>query len=757
LEVGTQERDALACYSTERNNNDLLGGNTKHVRGFETGLRKFLLLALLFAFPFAAWGQGATGDGIHKIHVNDAPERPVGMDALAHPEYLPFLYPAGTQTFQSSSYDLTGKNDDGNFHKAFTRYIDSSGEYVIFDAYGPGCLYRQQFNVWIMMDQKTGKFLPGAGSSRIRFYFDDEKTPRIDLTIDEFFSGHHPPFDAPFSFAGDIKDYATEEGKWMSSIGIETGTPLFAVQYYPLPFARRLKVAFVPSSAFKQHMDQDNSSWYQFTYLLYPPGTKVASWTVDPPSSRQVREQWSHIGADPKPTTGNRYTHVSITIPAGKTGTLFDVQGQGAIASIKMHVSPYSSSTFYGLRLHMTWDRANFGNAAPNFELPIGAFFGGGPDDFELSSQIPFKKLANLFYGFNEATETFYSYWPMPFWSSATIEIVNPTTVPVTITADIGVTPKESFAYPQNESGYFHAKETRYRDSGEGLYARAFHEFGAGQIVGTNFYSKDYSEEGDEFTFINGSRTPQIHGDGTEDDHNQGFGGTTYQKPLFGALVDGYRGSYRLLLADPYVFDKEARITFETSNEGFDVGTKTNRTIAQTDVVAYYYLAPNSGVLSQTDTLDVGIPSSELAHNYHIEGQTWAGSLRSAYDGYGKNPEADTFVEEGRAFHGRSAFTVRINPQNDGVLLRRLLSRSGNGVQTAAVYVDGVKVERLWHVVFPSSAPEDQTWVDSDFVIPASLTHGKSKLRIEIRYVGSSKDEINEFHYWVFSYMARRP
>ena len=31
--------------------------------------------------------------------------------------------------------------------------------------------------------------------------------------------------------------------------------------------------------------------------------------------------------------------------------------------------------------------------------------------------------------------------------------------------------------------------------------------------------------DGDEFTYIDGSRTPQIHGDGTEDDHNQGYGG----------------------------------------------------------------------------------------------------------------------------------------------------------------------------------------------------------------------------------------
>jgi hypothetical protein len=39
--------------------------------------------------------------------------------------------------------------------------------------------------------------------------------------------------------------------------------------------------------------------------------------------------------------------------------------------------------------------------------------------------------------------------------------------------------------------------------------------------MGIMMYSKDWAVEGDEFTYVDGSRTPQIHGDGTEDDHNQ--------------------------------------------------------------------------------------------------------------------------------------------------------------------------------------------------------------------------------------------
>ena len=139
--------------------------------------------------------------------------RPVGMEALAHPEYLPFLYQEGTQTLQFASYDLGGGNYDGSYPNAFTKYVDSNGEVVIFDAFGPGSLNRQQINIWQFVKLEPSVnggfrvfYSPGAGESRIRFYFDDEPKPRIDLTIDEFFGGKHTPFDGPFSFTGSFDD-----------------------------------------------------------------------------------------------------------------------------------------------------------------------------------------------------------------------------------------------------------------------------------------------------------------------------------------------------------------------------------------------------------------------------------------------------------------------------------------------------------------------------------------------------------------------
>ena len=649
----------------------------------------------------------------------DAPKRPLGMEALAHPEYLPFFYPRGTQTLQFSSHDPTGDNDDGNFQRAFVKYIDANGEYVMFDAYGPGCLCRQQFNTRWVYDERTKKLvLAGAQNSRVRYYFDGERTPRIDMTVGDFFEGKNPSFGAPFAFTSDFKDYKGGDG----FVDKTRPAPTFTMQYYPLLFAKRLKVTFVPSEEFKRFLEEDKYivSYYQYTYHLYPVDTPVFSWTRDPSSSDAARALFRNAGNDPKSSAGNKTTEATVTVAPGKTVTLLDVQGQGSIASLKLRLSPYSEETFFGVRIRMRWDEPAYNGENiidAHVDMPIGSFFGGGSADFANRGKIPTKKLANLFYGFDGAQGTFYSYWPMPFWKSARIEIVNDSSAPVTVAAAIAQTPKEKFAYPQGDAGHFYAKQTKYSDPGDGLYAIGFHEWGLGHVVGANFFSQNYCMEGDELTFFDGSRSPQIHGNGTEDDHNQGWGGTEYQQPLWGALLNGYQGAYRIYLNDSYVFNHEINVTHETHECG---GTN-----GKTDVVTYFYKTNPSwfALMPETDSLDVGIPESEQAHDYSVKGQTWSGSVRSAYDGYVKNPRAVTFVEE------------------------------GNGQQTAEVFVDGVKVARPWLVLFNPTTPESQAWVDSEFELPAALTRGKSKLRIEVRYLDSAKADINEFHYWVYSHI----
>jgi hypothetical protein len=380
--------------------------------------------------------------------------------------------------------------------------------------------------------------------------------------------------------------------------------------------------------------------------------------------------------------------------------------------------------------------------------MPLGLFFGGGGETYANCKHVPEMSLRTLFYGFNGTNHDFYSYWPMPYWHSARLELVNESDEDLgSVACELQYKPADVLTYPNGHAGYFCAKRTRARDPGHGLFNTAFEENGRGQVVGLSFYSTQYAMDGDEFTYIDGSRTPQIHGDGTEDDHNQGYGGDAYQKPLWGGLVNGYQTAYRLYYNDSYVFNQHILINYEFSREGgHDDG-------GETDAVVYYYKAGSAGHLLLTDQLDVGNPAAEAAHHYSVTGQTWAGVRRSSYDGYERDYEYDSCQDEGRAFNGDSDFTVAISPMNQGVELRRRLFRSGNGQQRAFVYVDGVRVdERPWDICTSSSAPAYQGWYDADFEIPAAYTQGRHQLHLRVQNVGGSKSEINEFYYWVYCY-----
>lgn len=77
-----------------------------------------------------------------------------GLEAMAHPEYLPFRYPPGIQRLQFSSYDLSGGNNDGNFDGAFTKYINNNGEAEVFvDGVNVERPWHVVFNSWAPANQ----------------------------------------------------------------------------------------------------------------------------------------------------------------------------------------------------------------------------------------------------------------------------------------------------------------------------------------------------------------------------------------------------------------------------------------------------------------------------------------------------------------------------------------------------------------------------------------------------------------------------
>ena len=188
--------------------------------------------------PLAAQSSHATTTG------------PLGLDALAQLDRLPEIR-QGVRAYQVSSHDPHGQNSD------LRNYLYRRGdEYVILDVQGPGCIY----NIW---------FTSITVFTRLRFYFDGEPTPRIDMNVHDFFRGDRPPFLAPL-----VGNDAVSGGGFFCDL--------------PISFARSCIVT------------TDAEPWYyHLLYHLYPPDTSIPTFTGNE-DSRVVREMWQRAGEDPK-------------------------------------------------------------------------------------------------------------------------------------------------------------------------------------------------------------------------------------------------------------------------------------------------------------------------------------------------------------------------------------------------------------------------------------------------------------------------
>ena len=667
---------------------------------------------------------------------------PAGFEAIAKLERLPVLYPPGTKKNRQITYDPTGGNGFGMFQSMFKKYVDEKGDIVFFDTYGPGGLYREQMNIWVN---------DGVGAQnkdiRIKYYFDDEPEPRIDVPVFEYFNGEHAPVTEPFAFRQRSQ---------------------FGVIYYPFTFEKRLRIALSDTLFTRMMRDsiEKRCNWFQFDYLTFPPETKVKTWDKATVSEYEAiaRKQWENLGQNPKSTEGDRIVEENISLRAGEQAVLFDLKDEGSVTAIQFKIDPFTAETFYNTVIRIHWDEMTL----PAVDMPVSYFFGGGGwkdghwDD----------TFACLLHGYDGKKGVAFSYWPMPFWKRATISIVNNSNEDIkNLNAKISWKPSSTLKYIQKETGYFMMKLTKDISTG-GLtrrdftkpYANAFYEKGHGHVLAINMWSGNFYEDGDEFSYVDGSNTPQVRGDGTEDDFNQGWAGARYQKAVWGALKNGVKGAYRIHLNEPYIYYDRIDMRFEYTHsiyghEGSSPRRRdsTSNEVIETEFVVWYYQTNLGPMLHPTDSIDIGNQQSERAHNYKIEGQTAANTLVQGYDSYESNGDYHIVTDDGRAFNQYHEFDVNLSNDNRGVRLRKRISRVDNGIQEANVYVDGKKVSVPWYILTYSDAGyiKDRTfdgWYDSEFEIPGSFTKGKKNARIRIEHVQSTKNELNSYYYWVFCY-----
>jgi hypothetical protein len=653
---------------------------------------------------------------------------------------LPFLR-TGVQTHQFCSYDRAGDNFDWEY---FPLYTDTNGECVIFDAMGPGCLYRQQMNIW---------HGPPTNGIQIRFYFDNESAPRIDMDVSTFFSTNNPLgiFQSPI-LAFDGKEP-------------QSGKDRFRILYHPIFFKKRLKVALSaepggpatvlePWTSTSKHPDGDGHHWhwYQYTYQLFAEDPGLDSWT--PEAGRRMvvalLGAWNVSEEHGRATQDAREKAVVTKIRAGKTTTLWKSRQAGAIAALRFRIVPTNDlDALFNSWLKITFD----GAPSPQIAAPLGCFFGVYRSNLTASYDSLLLGWSN-----NQAC----CYYPMPFWKSAVIQIQNRGRSNITAAVTIDYKEAAAAPYSQDRCGYLFARYQREDPRMEGRdYAYLETSNCSGQVVGHVADRWGTSMEENERTCFDASKTPWIEGDGFEDDQGMGFGlGWQPQAltlPVFGAPSGkgGDGGLYRFLLPDMYCFSSGIKYGHQTYGPHSPAGFKVHTQVGTEESVTFWYgtLKPR---LTQTDELDVGNPQSESSHGYQAQGDVQRTQGDWWYDGEYNNIlcQVPPIADDGVSFTNRSTFTVAISPENQGVRLRRRCDKENNR-QEARVFIDGQLVtERPWYSVDYEKTYRNIRWFDSDFEVPVRYTTGKGKLTIRVEFVSSETGRWDEYHYWVYSYSA---
>ena len=568
----------------------------------------------------------------------------------------------------------------------------------------------------------------GKPDGNLKLYLKDAPTPDRDMAITDYFKPDKAPNQLWYNQNGSI---------WWA---------------FPcLPFAGAFKAALTK-----------RPDWYQYTLHLYRDGRFAETLTREEVEALQAKLQapaGSFPGADP----GNLVAAKTLD-SAAQAMTVFDAKQAGVIRSIRITPSSADSAVLDKLYIRTITD------GTVTAELPVSMFFGGyrGAD---------MKNAKGLPAGFDG--KRLYCYFPMPFWKSMKVELVNKQAAAVSAACEIGWSDRNP--YPEASTGVF---KVQFNDNvalkaGAPDFANLAVD-GAGVLVGC--VSKLTGDiEGNFSIFTDGSKTPAVETTGGEDYFNHSYGiHPGICNPYSGGLAEGT--GYRFHILDYVPFLNSIKLTQDHAH------AFTHDRDGTFLSAVYYYHTPRS-FLNLTDTLDVGKPDAEAAHHYQADGTPGKMRLQTDTSGYEGNFN-ELVTDDGRWSDKGSAFTVKIKPGNDGVRLRKRINEMTYH-QEVDVYVDGAlagtwfeqgsnhvlnydhaQYRELVKKTYAENNQEVPSWQngamptkfrDTEFEIPAALTKGKATLNLKMvtrnsLAVNAADAKLtNEYFYWIYCYTGATP
>lgn len=281
----------------------------------------------------------------------------------------------------------------------------------------------------------------------------------------------------------------------------------------------------------------------------------------------------------------------SVPIEAGKTFTLAEITGPGAIQHIWM--TPTGNWRYSILRFY--WDDEK----EPSIEVPVGDFFGMGWGEYAHLNSLPVT--VNPGSAFN-------SYWVMPFKKKCRITMENIAAERMILYYQVDYTLTEV----PDDAAYLHAQFRRANPTKGSLYTLVDGIKGKGHYVGTymawGVNNNGWWGEGEIKFFMDGDdKFPTINGTGTEDYFLGSYNfenRKTNQYQEFSTAYAGLHqvirpngvyaaqqrfGLYRWHVMDPVRFKKDLKITIQ------DLGWRSGGRYLpqQSDIssVVYWYQA----------------------------------------------------------------------------------------------------------------------------------------------------------------------
>ena len=714
----------------------------------------------------------------------EPPVIPWGLDAFRQWDRWPFQR-IGMRAYMRSTYDRRGGNEGADASHFLYQLADDNN--VTLDVADAGVLCFVRYNHW---HGSPWRYVVDGTEHLVQE--SSTATPTHPVTNSIFLPADS--FPPPLAVT------------WSATKGAD-------LSWVPIPFEQSFRMGY-------------SRTHYGTGYYIYDqfvPGTKLShpirAWDGQTPPDKDVLELIEKSGSDIAPANLTQLTNSVPVLKRNSSTVLFSLtHSPSLLRKLIFTISKDQTLTFGNAKLRITWD----GRKEPSVDAPIGLFFGAGTL-YNRDAREYLVKAFPVHIRFGATNVELACFFPMPFFKSAKLELINSTDETVSnVTCTVGCQPfaewsrrlltapqsRQSFSLSPGEragvrgSGnsnqpmrdlssetsppdapsqlaYFHAT---YRDHpnpeiGKDLVLLDTRETEgggdwSGSFIGTSLIFSDRANlntlEGDPRFFFDDSQTPQAYGTGTEEWGGGGdyWGGQNMTLPFAGHPTgarnaatarddqDKIESAYRFLLSDLMPFGKNAVIQLE--HGGTDESTEHYQT------VTYWYGAPAASLI-KTDELKIGDPKSEAAHNYSSPQASASYSITSRYEwGVDTIKGREIYpaqTDSGRKTTGTSEFTLKLTPNNFGLLLRRKLDYAFPN-QRAEVYVADAdksargpewKLAGIWYLagantcVYSNPKGElgaaqhivetsNRRFRDDEFLVPLDLTQGRSAICVRIKF-----------------------